>query len=75
MNKNTKQILKKQYTGKLPKKLTLAESEKFCRIIKHHKIFNHYVGSFKQDCLKLFKDNKPAFNNIIFMRKFYNINL
>jgi hypothetical protein len=72
LTKTQKTILKKIYLKKFLY-LTLAENEKYINIIKNHKIFNHYVGLFKKNALKLFKNNKNAFENICFMQKRFNM--
>ena len=69
MKKEEKNILKKQYLKKIPLG-TLAEVEKFLNIIKHQKDFNKSVILFKKDYLRLFKENKKRFNDVIFMKKY-----
>lgn len=69
MKKEEKNILKKQYLKKFPL-ATLTEVEQFLNIIKHQKDFNKSVMLFKKDYLRLFKENKKRFNDVIFMKKY-----
>ena len=53
MNKHQKNILKKQYLKKIPIG-TIAEVEKYLKILKHQKEFNKKIALFKKNVVHNF---------------------